>query len=43
MIRDEDQRIEGEVSERLFADCPPMRGQIQVDVTHGEVTLWPAR
>jgi osmotically-inducible protein OsmY len=43
MIRDEDQRIEGEVSERLFAELPADAGQIQVDVTHGEVTLWPAR
>jgi osmotically-inducible protein OsmY len=39
MIRDEDQRIEGEVSERLFAELPADAGQIQVDVTHGEVTL----
>ena len=39
MIRDEDKRIEGEVSERLFAELPADAGQIQVEVTHSEVTL----
>jgi osmotically-inducible protein OsmY len=39
MIRDDDKRIEGEVGERLFAELPADAGQIQIDVTHGEVTL----
>jgi osmotically-inducible protein OsmY len=39
MIRDQDQRIEGEVSERLSAEVPADADQIQVEVTHSEVTL----
>jgi osmotically-inducible protein OsmY len=39
MIRDQDQRIEGEVSERLSAEVPADAAQIQVEVTHSEVTL----
>ena len=39
MIRDEDKRIEGEVSERLSAEVPSDAAQIQVEVTHSEVTL----
>ena len=39
MIRDEDKRIEGEVSERLSAEAPADAAQIQVEVTHSEVTL----
>ena len=39
MIRDEDKRIEGEVSERLSAEVPVDAAQIQVEVTHSEVTL----
>jgi osmotically-inducible protein OsmY len=39
MIRDEDKRIEGEVSERLSVELPADAAQIQVEVTHSEVTL----
>ena len=39
MIRDEDKRIEGDVSERLSAEVPSDAAQIQVEVTHSEVTL----
>jgi osmotically-inducible protein OsmY len=39
MIRDEDKRIDGKVSERLSAELPADAAQIQVEVTHGEVTL----
>ena len=39
MIRDEDKRIEGEVSERLSAEVPVDAAQIQVEVTHSEVAL----
>jgi osmotically-inducible protein OsmY len=39
MIRDEDKRIEGEVSERLSAEVASDAAQIQVEVTHREVTL----
>ncbi len=39
MIRDEDKRIEGEVSERLSAKLPTDAAQVQVEVTHAEVTL----
>ena len=39
MIRDEDKRIESEVSERLSAEVPADAAQIQVEVTHSEVTL----
>jgi osmotically-inducible protein OsmY len=39
MIGDEDERIEGEVSERLAAELPADAGQVQVEVTHSEVTL----
>ena len=39
MIRDEDKRIDGKVSERLSDELPADAAQIQVEVTHGEVTL----
>jgi osmotically-inducible protein OsmY len=39
MVRDEDARIQGDVSDRLSAELPADAPQIQVDVTHGEVTL----
>ena len=39
MIRSEDERIQGDVSHRLSAELPADAAQIQVDVTHGEVTL----
>jgi osmotically-inducible protein OsmY len=39
MIRDEDKRIEGDVSERLSAEVPSDAAQIQIEVTHSEVTL----
>ena len=39
MSRDEDKRIEGAVSERLCAELPADGAQIQVEVTHSEVTL----
>jgi osmotically-inducible protein OsmY len=39
MMRGEDERIVGEVSEQLSAELPAQAGQVQVDVTHGEVTL----
>ena len=39
MIRDKDKRIEGDVSERLSAEVPSDAAQIQVEVTHTEVTL----
>jgi osmotically-inducible protein OsmY len=39
MIRDEDERIEGDVNERLSTELPDDAAQIQIDVTHGEVTL----
>jgi osmotically-inducible protein OsmY len=39
MVRGEDARVQGDVSERLFAELPADASQIQVDVTHGEVTL----
>jgi osmotically-inducible protein OsmY len=39
MVRDEDERIQGHVSDRLAAELPADAAQIQVDVTRGEVTL----
>jgi hypothetical protein len=39
MISGEDQRIQGDVSDWLSAELPADAAQIQVDVTHGEVTL----
>jgi osmotically-inducible protein OsmY len=39
MVRDEDERIQGDVSDRLAAELPADAAQIQVDATHGEVTL----
>jgi osmotically-inducible protein OsmY len=39
MVRDEDERIQGDVSDRLAAELPADAAQIQVDVTRGEVTL----
>jgi osmotically-inducible protein OsmY len=39
MIRGEDERIQGDVSERLSGELPDDTAQIQVDVTRGEVTL----
>jgi osmotically-inducible protein OsmY len=39
MIRGEDERIQGDVSERLSSELPDDAAQIQVNVTHGEVTL----
>jgi osmotically-inducible protein OsmY len=39
MSTDEDKRIEGAVSERLAAELPADAAQIQVEVTHSEVTL----
>jgi osmotically-inducible protein OsmY len=39
MTEGEDERIQGDVSERLAAELPAEAAQIQVEVTHGEVTL----
>ncbi len=39
MMKSEDERIKGYVSERLAAELPADAAQIQVDVKHGEVTL----
>jgi osmotically-inducible protein OsmY len=39
MIEGEDERIQGDVSERLAAELLAQAAQIQVDVKHGEVTL----
>jgi osmotically-inducible protein OsmY len=39
MMRSEDERIQGDVNEQLSAELPADAAQIQVDVTHGEVTL----
>jgi osmotically-inducible protein OsmY len=39
MLRSEDERIQGDVNEQLSAELPADAAQIQVDVTHGEVTL----
>jgi osmotically-inducible protein OsmY len=36
---DEDERLQGEVSDRLAAEQPDAAEQIQVNVTRGEVTL----
>jgi osmotically-inducible protein OsmY len=40
MVEDGDERIQGDVSDRLAAELPAQAAQqIQVNVTHGEVTL----
>jgi osmotically-inducible protein OsmY len=39
MIRGEDERIQGDVSERLSTELPDDAAQIPVDITRGEVTL----
>jgi osmotically-inducible protein OsmY len=39
MAEGEDERIQGDVSERLATELPAEAAQIQVEVTHGEVTL----
>jgi osmotically-inducible protein OsmY len=40
MVEGEDERIQGDVSDRLAAELPGQAAQqIQVNVTHGEVTL----
>ena len=39
MVRHEDKRIQTDVSDRLAAERPADAAQIQVEVTHGEVTL----
>ena len=39
MMSGDDERIQGDVSERLTAELPDEAAQIQVNVTHGEVTL----
>jgi osmotically-inducible protein OsmY len=39
MMSGDDGRIQGDVSERLTAELPDDAAQIQVNVTHGEVTL----
>jgi osmotically-inducible protein OsmY len=39
MTEGQDERIQGDVSERLAAELPDDAAQIQVEVTHGEVTL----
>jgi osmotically-inducible protein OsmY len=39
MIEGEDERLQGEVNDRLAAELPGEAEQVQVDVTRGEVTL----
>ena len=39
MVGGEDERIQGDVSDRLAAELLAQAAQIQVNVTHGEVTL----
>ena len=39
MMKSEDERIKGDVSERLAGELSADAAQIQVDVKHGEVTL----
>ena len=39
MIEGEDERLQGEVSEKLAAELPDEAEQIQVDVKRGAVTL----
>jgi osmotically-inducible protein OsmY len=39
MVRHEDERIQSDGSDRLAAELPADAAQIQVEVTHGEVTL----
>jgi osmotically-inducible protein OsmY len=39
MTTNEDERIQGDLNDRLAAELPDDVAQIQVNVTHGEVTL----
>ena len=39
MVEDGDERIQGDVSDRLAAELLAQAAQIQVNVTHREVTL----
>jgi osmotically-inducible protein OsmY len=39
MTEGEDERIQGDVSERLATELPAEAAQIEVEVMHGEVTL----
>jgi osmotically-inducible protein OsmY len=39
MIESEDERLQGQVNDRLATELLGEAEQIQVDVTHGEVTL----
>jgi osmotically-inducible protein OsmY len=39
MVKGEDERIQGDVNDRLAAELPSQAAQIQVNVTRGEVTL----
>ena len=39
MKEGEDERIQGDVSDRLAAELKAQAAQIQVNVTHGEVTV----
>ena len=39
MTTNEDERIQGDVNDRLTSELPDDAAQIQVNVTHGEVTL----
>ena len=39
MIESEDERLQGQVNDRLAAELLGEAEQIQVDVTHGEVAL----
>jgi osmotically-inducible protein OsmY len=39
MTEGEDERIQGDVSERLAAELPADAAQVQIEVTHGEVAL----
>jgi hyperosmotically inducible protein len=39
MMKSQDERIQGDVSEQLAAELPADAAQIQVDVKHGEVAL----
>jgi hypothetical protein len=39
MVGGEDERIQGDVSDRINAELPDQAAQIKVNVTHGGVTL----
>jgi hypothetical protein len=39
MTTNDDERIQADVNDRLAAELPDDAAQIQIDVTHGEVTL----